>query len=167
VAALDEMLGSHIAIKRRNAMANRPILICYDGSKGARRAIASAAELLGPREAVVLDVGPFFTPSESSALVYSVVPGNAFEEMNQADALVRAREGTRLANESGFRAHARATLAMSTWKGIVDVADELDASVIVVGSRALSRFRELFEGGVSADVVRHAGRPVLIVPPSR
>ncbi len=36
-------------------MNDAPILICYDGSPGAVRAIASAATLLGPRRAVVLD----------------------------------------------------------------------------------------------------------------
>jgi nucleotide-binding universal stress UspA family protein len=36
--------------------------------------------------------------------------------------------------------------------------------VIVMGSRGLNGGRELLEGSVSHDVVRHAGRPVLIVP---
>ena len=92
-------------------MPEHPILICYDGSKGARRAIAAAARLLGPKEAVVLDVGPILTPTESMTLASSVVPGTAFEEMNEADALERAGEGARLANEAGLRAKARATLA--------------------------------------------------------
>ena len=39
-------------------MNDNPILICYDGSADARRAIEAAAELLGPRRATVLDVGP-------------------------------------------------------------------------------------------------------------
>ena len=37
----------------------RPVArICYDGSDDAQRAIAAAPGLLGPRHAVVLDVGP-------------------------------------------------------------------------------------------------------------
>jgi nucleotide-binding universal stress UspA family protein len=51
------------------------------------------------------------------------------------------------------------------WEGIVDVADELDAAVIVLGSRGLKGIREQFEGSVSHEVAQHAGRPVLIVPP--
>jgi nucleotide-binding universal stress UspA family protein len=146
-------------------MPEGPILICYDGSEGARRAIETAASLLGPRDAVVLDVGPILTAAESMALASSVVPGSAFEEVNRAEALVRARQGAALANQFGFKATERATLAAPTWEGIVDVADELDAPVIVLGSRALPRLREFLEGGVSSDVVHHAGRPVLIVPP--
>ncbi len=37
------------------------ILICYDGSDSAKHAIDAAAEILGPRRAVVLDVGPPLT----------------------------------------------------------------------------------------------------------
>ena len=40
------------------------ILICYDGSSSARRGIDEAAKLLGPRRAVVLDVGPPLTAAE-------------------------------------------------------------------------------------------------------
>ncbi|HEY2938173.1 MAG TPA: universal stress protein [Gaiellaceae bacterium] len=51
--------------------------------------------------------------------------------------------------------------------GIIDVADEVDAAVIVIGSRGLRGVSELFEGSVSHDVAEHAGRPVLIVPPAK
>jgi hypothetical protein len=43
----------------------RPILICYDGSDEAHRAIAVAATLLSGRRAVVLDVAPPLLPEQS------------------------------------------------------------------------------------------------------
>lgn len=49
-------------------------------------------------------------------------------------------------------------------EGIVEVADEIDAAVIVIGSRRLSGARELLAGSLSHEVAEHAGRPVLIVP---
>jgi nucleotide-binding universal stress UspA family protein len=67
----------------------------------------------------------------------------------------------------GLHAVARATIASTTWHGIVDVADELDVSVTVIGSRSLSGLRELARGSLSHDVATHARRPVLIVPPLR
>jgi len=146
-------------------MENPPILICYDGSPGADHAIETAAALLGPRRAVVLDVGPPLTGAESVALVSSVVPGNAFEELNTADARRVATRGTQLAAASGFHAEVRAALAAPTWQGIVDIADELDAPVIVIGSRGLSGLREIVDGSLSHRVAEHAKRPVLIVPP--
>jgi nucleotide-binding universal stress UspA family protein len=89
-----------------------------------------------------------------------------FESINRDDALARARVGTTLALEAGFTAEARADLAAPTWEGIVEVADEIGAAVIVIGSRGLTGARELFHGSVSDDVAEHAGRPVLIVPPN-
>jgi nucleotide-binding universal stress UspA family protein len=148
-------------------MDDRPILIAYDGSTNARRAIHGAAALLGPRRAVILDVASPVTTAESIALTSSIVPGNGFEELNIADALVVAREGVEHAQAAGFEAEPRAALSAPTWDGIVETADELDAAVIVLGSRGLKGLREQFEGSVSHEVAEHAGRPVLIIPPAR
>jgi nucleotide-binding universal stress UspA family protein len=146
-------------------MKDAPILICYDGSDGAQRAIDAAAELFGRRRAVVLDVGPTLTAAESLAATSPVTPAAAFEELNEDAARERARVGAEQARRAGFDAEARADLGAPTWEGIVDVGDEIDASVIVVGSRGLTGPRELVEGSVSHEVAEHAGRPVLIVPP--
>ena len=63
-------------------MDDAPILICYDGSADSDRAIDAAAALLGPRRAVVVNIGPILTGAESVAALSSVVPGTAFEDMN-------------------------------------------------------------------------------------
>lgn len=146
-------------------MNDAPLLICYDGSDDAQRAIDTAADLLGPRRAIVLDVGPPLTAAESLAVMSPVAPGAAFEELNEDDARQRARTGAEQAIRAGFDAEARADLAAPTWMGIVDVADELDAAVIVIGSRGLSGLKEIVEGSLSHQVAEHAGRPVLIAPP--
>jgi nucleotide-binding universal stress UspA family protein len=148
-------------------MDDAPILICYDGSDGANRAIETAAALLGPRRAVVIDVGAPLTAAESVAAVSSVVPGAAFEELNMAAARDRADEGAERARGVGFTAEARAELAAPVWQDIVDVGDEIDAALIVLGSRALKGAREVLEGSVSHDVAEHAGRPLLVVPPAK
>jgi nucleotide-binding universal stress UspA family protein len=81
-------------------------------------------------------------------------------------ALEKARAGAERAREAGFEAEPRAVLEEPFWEGIVDVADEIDATVIVIGSRGLKGIRERLEGSVSHEVAEHAGRPVLIVPPA-
>jgi nucleotide-binding universal stress UspA family protein len=141
------------------------ILICYDGSSEADRAIDAAAALLGPRQAVVLNVAPPMTFAEGVAATSSLVPGVAFEDLNRADALRRAEAGAAHARRAGFAAEARATIASTTWQGIVDVADELDVAAIVIGSRGVHGFREFAQGSVSHDVATHARRPLVIVPP--
>jgi len=140
-----------------------PILICYDGSDGANRAIAAAAALLKTRRAIVLNIAPLVTVVESFALA-GPEPA-VFEELNRAGALEQARAGTKLALEAGLNAEPHADVAAPTWDGIVEVADEIGAAAIVIGSRGLTAARELLQGSVSHEVVEHAGRPVIVVPP--
>jgi nucleotide-binding universal stress UspA family protein len=143
-------------------MDEAPVLICYDGSAESRQAIADAAALLSERRAVVVNVAPL----DAVAGAYAAA-GSGAAELGadvHAHAVVRAHEGAELARQAGFRAEARGILATPLWRGVVEAADEVDAAVIVVGSRAHSRFRELIEEHVSHDVVEHASRPVLIIP---
>lgn len=143
-----------------------PILICYDGSADARRGIHAAAELLGPRRAVVLDVAPYLTAAESLAVTVAPIGGAEFEDLNTADALARAGEGAEVARAAGFTAEPQSALGAPTWQGVLEVADEVDAAVIVIGSRGLTGARERFEGSLSHELAEHSGRPVLIAPPS-
>jgi nucleotide-binding universal stress UspA family protein len=142
-----------------------PMLICYDGSDGARRAVDSAVELLGGRAAVVLAVA---VPATASQYLDSLatIP-EAPEEANLQAAALRAQEGAEYARGAGLTAEPRGEIAAPTWKGIVDVADELDAGVIVIGSRGLSGLKEMLQGSLSHQVAEHAGRPVLIMPPPK
>lgn len=144
-------------------MDDSPVLIYYDGSEGARSAITAAAALLVGRGAVILNVAPLALVAEVYAAAGSGAAG--LDRRAHADALALADEGADLAREAGFRAEARAGLDSPTWRGVVGVADEIAAAVIVLGSRGLTGVRELVEGSLSHEVAEHAGRPVLVVPP--
>jgi nucleotide-binding universal stress UspA family protein len=143
---------------------DKPVLLCYDGSNEAHRAIAAAAALLGPRRAVVVDIGPTLTALQSYAEVFAPLTPS-FAEENSELALEQAKEGLEQAQRAGFEAVAHGDAAQTTWEGIVEYADELDAAVIVVGSHSWGAGGEFLHGSVSHQVAVHAQRPVLIVPP--
>jgi nucleotide-binding universal stress UspA family protein len=144
------------------------VLLCYHGSAPAREAIGAAARLLGPRPAVVLTVW------EPAAQMTRLDPiGDAvgalsglyadIDAIGRDQAQAHAEEGARLAREHGFDATPR-TEEGQAWRTIVDVARELDAAAVVLGSRGLSTLETLL-GGVSARVALHCCQPVLVVPP--
>jgi nucleotide-binding universal stress UspA family protein len=112
----------------------------------------------------VLEIESALRVTGSFAALSADVLDNSFGDLNADDALRRSRAGAELAEEAGFMAQARASLASPTWEGIVVTANEVDARVIVIGSRGLTGARERLEGNVSHEVAQHTGRPVLIVP---
>jgi nucleotide-binding universal stress UspA family protein len=119
-------------------LSDRAILICYDGSEEAKRAIDEGARILGPRHAVVTDIAPLVTQTESLALLAPSAIADEFERDNRQGADERAEEGAEHARAAGFTATARGVLAIPTWQGVLDVADALDAELIILGSRGLT-----------------------------
>jgi nucleotide-binding universal stress UspA family protein len=47
---------------------------------------------------------------------------------------------------------------------VLDVASELEADVVVAGSRGRGGLKSLLLGSVSHGLVEHADRPVLVIP---
>jgi nucleotide-binding universal stress UspA family protein len=83
-------------------------------------------------------------------------------EVKQAAEQVAAR-GASLAEAAGFRAESMATQGTPTWKVISEVADDRDASLIVVGTRGHAGLGGLVAGSNASAVASHSRRPVLIV----
>jgi len=144
----------------------QPTLITYDGSEASRRAIDVAAEMFPSRPAVVLNIAPPMTFTEAMVATTTLGPAAVLEELNTVSAREKAEAGADYARRRGLDAEPREGTASSTWEGILEIADEMDAAVIVVGSRGLSGLREAAQGSVSHSVATHATRPVLIVPPA-
>jgi nucleotide-binding universal stress UspA family protein len=151
--------------------ATGPILLCFDGSDDAAHAIATAGAMLEAHEAVVLSVwerAPSWEPYDPATVLTAPVSrlaSNALglDEIARDDDRERVKAGAELASRAGFNAQERIAEG-KPWRVICDVAKELDASLIVLGARGLSRVQSALLGSVSSAVVHHAGRPVLIVP---
>jgi nucleotide-binding universal stress UspA family protein len=147
-----------------------PVLLCFDGSDDARSAIEKAGQLLGPCEAIVLTVcEPVETwepydPSPLSAAFAKVAYGPlGLDEIATDLARETMEHGVERARAAGFEADG-SVVHGKAWRAICDAADELDASVIVLGARGLSRVQSALLGSVSAAVAAHAQRPLLVVP---
>jgi len=141
--------------------ATGPVVFAYDGSERAALAIAEAGELLSAeRDALAVCVWQTFDVG------FVPVEGERFDaEQTPAVKLAAERaaaKGASLAEAAGFRAKSLAIEAAPTWKGIVQVADEQDASVIVLGSHGRSGLAGRFIGSVAAAVSTHSSRTVLI-----
>jgi nucleotide-binding universal stress UspA family protein len=141
------------------------VLFAYDGSDLAKGAIEEAGRQLGGgRSAIVLavweplDVNTFF-PAGAVPVDESVI------EAIQAAAERTAGEGASLAEAAGFKAEILATTGTPIWRRIVDVAEEQDASLIVLGSHGRTGLAGVLLGSVAVGVAQHSERAVLIVHP--
>ncbi|MET9245001.1 universal stress protein [Nonomuraea sp. NPDC003709] len=144
------------------------ILIAYDGSDDAKAAIAFAGELLKGESAVVLTVW------ERAAMVSARASAGlmmAIDQLGTEDAAIEgamrelAEHGADLAREAGLDATPRCDAdSVAVWSTIVDVADEIDARLVVTGTRGFGGVRSLLLGSTSDRVLHNAGRPVLVVP---
>jgi nucleotide-binding universal stress UspA family protein len=137
-----------------------PVLFAYDGSDHAKAAIEQAGrQLRTGRPAVVLTV---WLPLQSIPFArLAVIPDEVAEAMDEA-ARETAAEGVELANAAGFDAEPLIEVGSAVWERIVQVADENDAAVVVIGSHGRSGVSYAAMGSVATAVAHHIKRPVLI-----
>ncbi|MFD1935726.1 MULTISPECIES: universal stress protein [Nonomuraea] len=143
------------------------ILVAYDGSDDAKEAIAYAGTLLKGQETVVLSVWERLALASirGSAGMIAPVDTTAEDEAVRAATKELAEQGALLAVQAGLDATPRwESDSPAVWSTIVDVANELDATLIVTGTRGMGGVKSLLLGSTSDRVLHHAGRPVLIVP---
>lgn len=147
------------------------VLIGYDGSQRARRAIRVATALLEGAEVLVLHVRLLSTAEPVAIVGAPMAWEGALPTVEQGTSEEQARrvadEGVRKAAAGGLRATARVERVSGAERvahTIVAVADEYDAGLIVLGSHWHGPLRAVLLGSVSAGVLAHTQRPVLVVP---
>jgi nucleotide-binding universal stress UspA family protein len=150
-----------------------PLLIAYDGSPTARRALDEAAALFAPRAALVVTVwepGLAFeaampiTGSDIPQMPVDVEAAREVEHEMEARARRVSEEGAEQARAGGLDAEAVAVPdEVHVGDALVDLARQRQAGAIVMGSRGLSGLRARLEGSTSKDVLKHAPCPVLVV----
>ncbi|UCE36304.1 MAG: universal stress protein [Thermoplasmata archaeon] len=130
------------------------ILVAYDGSETAKKAVDHALNLMKPEDKLV---------------VITVVPSATIKEFADIEpevSLFRARESL---NELLSELERKGIVA----EGVLregDIADEIlkmgferDCDLMVVGHKGISKIGRFQLGSVADKVARYANRPVLIV----
>ena len=142
--------------------ARGPVVFAYDGSELAKLAIDEAGRQLAPgRDALVLTVWQPYDVGFEPAGEFRLNAAQISEVREAAEQT--AAQGASLAQAAGFNARGAAAQAAPTWKGIVKLADEHDASLIVLGSHGRTGLASVLIGSVAEAVAAHSRRPVLII----
>ena len=151
------------------------VLIAYDGSAQSRAAIEYAARFLSTKKAYILTVWePIHRQAARAAGMSGMMQHDwngegdnpAQDDPAYAEAVSICTDGVELARQNGFATEPfLVESATAIWSAIVDAAHELEVDMIVTGTRALSGWKSILQTSVSDSIIKHAGRPVLIVPP--
>ncbi|GAA1762571.1 universal stress protein [Luedemannella helvata] len=126
-----------LLMEEHAALSKGPVVIGWDGSAGARNALAAAERLFPSRELLVVSVG-----------------GGRAEEPDQGQ-----HEVLTVATDRDHGMSAR-----SVAEALAMCANERGAALIVVGSRGRSAVREILLGSVAIATLHRAFRPVMVVP---
>lgn len=146
----------------------RRVLVCYDGSAGAVHALDEAARLFPGAHATIGYVwqpplpyggvaygGQIILPAEIQHDIADKARRNAEDVADKA--VSRARS-------AGLEAEAVVhETAGPVWRQLLALADEVDADVVVAGSRGFGEIRALLLGSTSQALSHHSQRPLLII----
>jgi nucleotide-binding universal stress UspA family protein len=130
-------------------------------------ALGAAGELIKPGDAVALVV---WMPAEvqlarAGSFLVAVPNEGEIDQQEAAAAQQIAEEGAAEARTRGYNASARVAKATeSVAKTISEIAEEVDAGLIVCGQRGRGRIGSALLGSVSHALAAHTTRPVLIAP---
>ncbi|MBO8170583.1 MAG: universal stress protein [Bacillaceae bacterium] len=137
------------------------ILVAYDGSELAEKALETAKNFAEQDPNVSIDVvtvqEPFKLYGYHIELSYEQIQKQYEQDLKEMMNEVREKladlpNQTQMVELKGYPA-----------REIIEYAEKNDIDLIVMGSRGLGNIKELFLGSVSHNVVQHSPKPVLIV----
>ena len=150
------------------ALRPRKVLVAFDGSHNAERALSwgvLVAKNNGAEVAVVVAFDPPLTVRGRGATYVEAMKSELHQE-----ALDLAEEAVALLQEQGVSARG-VVIRGDVARGILETAEEEGVDMIIMGRQgvthemgdALDKFRRLMSGGIAEKVSRHATVPVLMV----
>jgi nucleotide-binding universal stress UspA family protein len=139
------------------------VVVGYDGSGDAARAVEAAADQVGP-DGTVHVVTAFHPESDNRLIEHLRQLPEEFRYVYDEYAVEQERQQTALAmlHERGVDCEGH-VVPDDPAVAILDVAQREGAELVVVGSRGLGGMKRFLRGSVSARVAAHAPMSVLIV----
>jgi nucleotide-binding universal stress UspA family protein len=147
----------------------RAVLIGYDASAHADRAIDEAARLFPGTDAIVMTAWTSVrdVAHAGRAALPEAVVEKATTEMDavaEAAAQATAQAGVERARAAGLKPRPQIVCVEgAVAEAILRAADDDDVMSVVLGSRGRSGFRSALLGSVSNTVVQHSAKPVVVV----
>jgi nucleotide-binding universal stress UspA family protein len=142
-----------------------PIVVCADGSELSDRAIETALPLLRPTQVVVVTVVEPADPMlvTGTGMAGGMMSPEALDELEQA----RDHEGRKAVDHAASLVGSDMTVETRVLRGdpgvaICELARDVDASAVVIGSRGRGGIKRALLGSVSDYVVRNAHCPVVV-----
>jgi nucleotide-binding universal stress UspA family protein len=143
-------------------------IVCgVDGSPDSQAALQRAARLaerLNLRLVTAHVAEPAYVPYAAAAPFGGIAGRHALMEEVESQQELAERLLERAVAAAGVDGDRRTAIGVPAER-LAEIADEVDAELIVVGSRGRGAFKAAFLGSVSNALVGVARCPVLIVPP--
>ncbi|MGB3684090.1 MAG: universal stress protein [Rubrobacteraceae bacterium] len=138
------------------------ILVATDGSKDSELSVRRAVDLAGGTGAslhlaYVMILSHWMVPDTLSDAQYERLKGDAQRLLDQQLEKAEAAGADPDAMQKHLRIGRRAD------EEIIKLAEEIEADMVVVGSRGAGTISRAFMGSDAESIVRHADRPVLVV----
>ena len=140
------------------------VLLATDGSKDAELATTTALDLANSTSSelhIVLVEEPAYAYVDPSGYPF-FIDAELEHELEQQARMRLDAEVEKIRSGAGAVAEAHLRVGAPAAE-IVDLAEDIGAGLIVMGSRGLGAIRRALMGSVSDSVVRHAHCPVLVV----
>jgi nucleotide-binding universal stress UspA family protein len=152
--------------ERKEATVNK-ILVATDGSLSALQAVELGLELAAEQDAklVFAHVAPRFEVLPFPVTGIGSAPVKVAHKQDEHD-MEPLNDAVRLAEERALQSESR-LLVGDPAREIVELADSIEADLIVVGSHGHGAISSALLGSVSRGILHRAKRPVLIVRETR
>ena len=147
-----------------------PLVIAYDGSDPARKAIEIAGGFFSGRAALVVHVWESHYRHSLTVQTLASAPGDDLRriiaDLDSAigdAAATTTGEGVALAQQAGLDATGETVQTTAgVWRTIASLARERNAALIATGARGIGGARSALLGSVSSGLIHNAEVPILI-----